>query len=352
MRTTARTRPAPTRPVRLAAAALGAGLLLTGLGAAPALALDNAPAASDPNTAHTPTPWTPEHGMLSGHVTPLWTEDGFLTMASVDAHWNVDASDLNIELFSTADPSVRVEVPFTFDAELSEGRLDMAATRPMLRAAASDPVTYVLSVKGEEVATLQLGADAQPGDDQLAEITGGGGVQVLTFSQMPESFTRTMLTTADEPYARVGPMRPEDDSQSVLVQEPQHGDLVPVMASWDPSVVDRYLYVADAGFTGKDTVVFEYSDGSRTSTETVVVSVGDPRVHEYGPSLDPDDEESMAAVQDFLAQRDGKGTPAQDGEHTVPETVETGSATAWWLAAAGALGAGTLLRLRPARRGA
>lgn len=346
MRTTARTRPA-----RLAAAALGAGILLTGIGAAPALAQETAPAASTSTAAA----WTPEHGMLSGHVTPLWTEDGFLTMASVDAHWNVDASDLKIELFSTADPSVRVEVPFTFDAELSEGRLDMAATRPMLGAAASDPVTYVLSVKGEEVATLQLGADAQPGDDQLAEITGGGGVQVLTFSQMPESFTRTMLTTADEPYARVGPMRPEDDSQSVLVQEPQHGDLVPVMASWDPSVVDRYLYVADAGFTGKDTVVFEYSDGSRTSTETVVVSVGDPRVDEYGPSLDPaygDYEESMAAVQDFLAQRDGKGTPAPDGEHTVPEKVETGSATAWWLAAAGALGAGALLRLRPARRGA
>lgn len=146
-----------------------------------------------------------------------------------------------------------MEVPFTFDAELREGRLD------------------------------------------LAEITGGGGAQVLGFDMLPESFTTMKLTTADEPYAPVGPMKPEGSPEGVLVQEPRHGDLVPVVASWDPSVVDRFIYVADAGFTGKD-------------------------------------------------------TPAPDGEHTVPETVETGSATAWWLAAAGALGAGALLRLRPARQ--
>ena len=132
--------------------------------------------------------------------------------------------------------------------------------------------------------------------------------------------------------------------------------------------------MADEGFTGTDQAVFTITDEATGEEKTLVVtfSIGDPRAADphlgvQGTGL-PFDEARVWEALEAQGEDDASeapapespATPAPDsadapeasepsepaGEHTVPETVETGSGQAWWLAALGALGAGGLVAAR------
>ena len=121
------------RPTRLAAA-LGAGVLLTGLGATPALA----------SPAH-PAGWTAEHGLPGGSFLVAGAEGE--TGASFGTEFEVDESDVRLTVAPVLEGEARgaeTEVPFTYDDELERGDFDVAAARRSLGESGTGPVVYAL----------------------------------------------------------------------------------------------------------------------------------------------------------------------------------------------------------------
>ena len=106
------------RPTRLAAA-LGAGVLLTGVGATPAFA----------SPAH-PAGWTAEHDLPGGSFLVASAEGE--TGASFGTEFEVDESDVRLTVAPVLEGDARgaeTEVPFTYDDELERGDFDVAAAR-------------------------------------------------------------------------------------------------------------------------------------------------------------------------------------------------------------------------------
>ena len=141
------------------AAALGAGVLLTGLGATPALA----------SPAH-PAGWTAEHGLPGGSFLVASAEGE--TGASFGTEFEVDESDVRLTVAPVLEGDARgaeTEVPFTYDDELERGDFDVAAARRSLGESGTGPVVYTLSVLGGEVAALTYGPDADLTDADPGE---------------------------------------------------------------------------------------------------------------------------------------------------------------------------------------
>lgn len=396
---------------RLAAACLGAGLLLTGVGAAPALA-DTV----DPVTAATAGPGAELGGAVSTRPAALGAPRGSFgavhgTTLDFVARWDAAWNDVVITVTvpsNVSDVSKDVPVPVEYDAELGRGTVDLQQTRPMLGEAATGPVVYRMQVDGRTVALFGLQADADPADAQIAPTTDNGGASVLDFAQLPVDTTTTLLTTAERPYALVGPLKAEG-ATARLVTGPQHGTLVPVdttsfgMRADNLPVADSsFVYVAQQGFTGRDSVTFSYTDGTAVKQETVRISVGDPRVARFGDSL-PADGSRLRSVVDAAAAKaraaapsastpsttptaspstsaapsastpsasapapstsaapsastpsaaaPSASTPAASqpaAEHEKPGAVQTGDGAAWWLAGFALVGGGALLAVRRA----
>lgn len=375
-----------TRPLStaLAAAVLAGGLAATA--AAPALA---AP-------AETTDGW--QNGRFVGGTfgsTELSPRTGrFYTQHAVkDVRVTVapfypaftDLEEISYKVPGEMGPETDVE--FTYDAELEAGYVDVLEQRRVLDKEGTAGAVFTLYVDGKATATLVFGEDRNLGDDVPGMFLDAGGPQAYEFGARPTVDHQTRLAA---PGSRLVHLpgnssgdAPVGDSTRTVVEQPEHGTLVELPrigdpTNWTPDGANgsfaSTVYVADEGFTGTDQAVFTLTDGSTGEQKTLVVtfSIGDPRAADpylgvQGTGL-PFDEARVWEALEAQGEDDASeapapespATPAPDstdapeasepsepaGEHTVPETVETGSGQAWWLAALGALGAGGLVAAR------
>ena len=339
------------RPTRLAAA-LGAGVLLTGLGATPALA----------SPAH-PAGWTAEHGLPGGSFLVASAEGE--TGASFGTEFEVDESDVRLTVAPVLEGEARgaeTEVPFTYDDELERGDFDVAAARRSLGESGAGPVVYTLYVLGGEVAALTYGPDADLTDADPGEPLRADQRHELGFHMLPTVWDTTLLAAPGERYVFISSNTGDEAAPLTLVAGPAEGRVVEVTEE-ETGGPRGYVYQAPEGFAGSDTVTLRATRDGVTTTRTVTVRFGDPRVDLYdwengwipgfvtfpvaglfddasapGQPADPDTPTSPADPE----------TPAEpaEGEHTVPDTVETGRGPAAWPVAVAVLAAGVLAVVR------
>lgn len=283
------------------------------------------------------------------------------------------------------------DVDFTYDAELEAGYVDVLEQRRVLGEEGTAGAVFTLYVDGKATATLVFGEDRNLGDDVPGMFLDARGPQAYEFGGRPTVDHQTHLAAPGSrlvhlPGNSSGDVpggAPIEDSTMTVAEQPEHGTLVELPRVGDPTVWTpgeergswaSTVYVADEGFTGTDQAVFTLTDGGTGEQKTLVVtfSIGDPRAADphlgvQGTGL-PFDEARVWEALEAQGEDDASeapapespATPAPDstdvpeasepsepaGEHTVPETVETGSGQAWWLAALGALGAGGLVAAR------
>lgn len=375
-----------TRPLStaLAAAVLAGGLAATA--AAPALA---AP-------AETTDGWQNGHFVggtfgsteLSPRTGSFYTQHAVKDVRVTVAPFYPAFTDLEeISYKVPGEMGPETDVEFTYDAELEAGYVDVLEQRRVLGEEGTTGAVFTLYVDGKATATLVFGEDRNLGDDVPGMFLDARGPQAYEFGARPTVDHQTRLAA---PGSRLVHLHgnssgdaPVGDSTRTVVEQPEHGTLVELPrigdpTNWTPDGANgsfaSTVYVADEGFTGTDQAVFTLTDGSTGEQKTLVVtfSIGDPRAADphlgvQGTGL-PFDEARVWEALEAQGEDDASeapapespATPAPDstdapeasepsepaGEHTVPETVETGSGQAWWLAALGALGAGGLVAAR------
>lgn len=344
------------RPTRLAAA-LGAGVLLAGVGATPALA----------SPAH-PAGWTAEHGLPGGSFLVASAEGE--TGASFGTEFEVDESDVRLTVAPVLEGEARgaeTEVPFTYDDELERGDFDVAAARRSLGESGTGPVVYTLSVLGGEVAALSYGPDADLTDADPGEPLRADQRHELGFHMLPTAWDTTLLAAPGERHVFISSNTGDEAAPLTLVAGPAEGRVVEVTEE-ETGGPRGYVYQAPEGFTGSDTVTLRATRDGVTTTRTVTVRFGDPRVDLYdwengripgfvaglfddapapGQPADPDTPTSPAEPETPTSPAEPE-TPAEpaEGEHTVPDAVETGRGPAAWPAAVAVLAAGVLAVVR------
>ncbi|MET3895571.1 hypothetical protein [Micrococcus sp. UYEF12] len=275
------------------------------------------------------------------------------------------------------------EVDFTYDAELEAGYVDVLEQRRVLGEEGTAGAVFTLYVDGKATATLVFGEDGNLGDDVPGIFLDARGPQAYDFGGRPTVDHQTHLAA---PGSRLVHLQGNSSGDApgvatlTVTEQPEHGTLVELPRIGDPTVwtpgeergsFASTVYVADEGFTGTDQAVFTLTDGSTGEQKTLVVtfSIGDPRAADphlgvQGTGL-PFDEARVWEALEAQGEDDASEAPAQEspvtpapdstdapeasepsepaGEHTVPETVETGSGQAWWLAAVAAAGTGALV---------
>lgn len=275
------------------------------------------------------------------------------------------------------------DVDFTYDAELEAGYVDVLEQRRVLGEEGTAGAVFTLYVDGKATATLVFGEDRNLGDDVPGMFLDATGPQAYEFGARPTVDHQTRLAA---PGSRLVHLRGDSSGDApgvatlTVTEQPEHGTLVELPrigdpTNWTPDGANGSfagtVYVADEGFTGTDQAVFTLTDGSTGEQKTLVVtfSIGDPRAADphlgvQGTGLPFDearvwealeaqgeDDESEAPAPESPATPAPDSTDAPEAsepsetadEHTVPETVETGSGQAWWLAAVAAAGAGALV---------
>lgn len=128
--------------------------------------------------------------------------------------------------------------------------------------------------------------------------------------------------------------------EAELVTAPQHGTVTIGATSFG--------YTPDQDFLGSDFYTVRMTSNGLTRVVTFLVDVQDLPGDSTPTPIDPvgDDEGETPAEPEVPAEPQA---PAEDGgDHTVPETVETGQGSSWALAGAAAVGAGLLVRFRRA----
>lgn len=276
------------------------------------------------------------------------------------------------------------DVEFAYDAELETGYVDVLEQRRVLGEEGTTGAVFTLYVDGRGVATLIFGEDRDLGDDVPGMFLDAEGPQAYDFGARPTVDHQTHLAA---PGSRLVHLQgnssgdvPGADATMIVAEQPKHGTLVELPRigdpmNWTPDGANgswaSTVYVADEGFTGTDQAVFTITDEATGEEKTLVVtfSIGDPRAADphlgvQGTGL-PFDEARVWEALEAQGEDDASeapapespATPAPDsadapeasepsepaGEHTVPETVETGSGQAWWLAAVAAAGTGALV---------
>lgn len=374
-----------TRPLStaLAAAVLAGGLAATA--AAPALA---APAETTDGWQNGHfvggTFGSTEFSPLTGRFyTQHAVKDVRVTVAPFYPSFT-DLKEISYEVPGEMGPET--DVDFTYDAELEAGYVDVLEQRRVLGEEGTAGAVFTLYVDGKATATLVFGEDRNLGDDVPGMFLDAEGPQAYEFGARPTVDHQTYLAA---PGSRLVHLQGNSSGDApgvatlTVTEQPEHGTLVELPRIGDPTVwtpgeergsFASTVYVADEGFTGTDQAVFTLTDGSTGEQKTLVVtfSIGDPRAADphlgvQGTGL-PFDEARVWEALEAQGEDDASeapapespATPAPDsadapeasepsepaGEHTVPETVETGSGQAWWLAALGALGAGGLVAVR------
>lgn len=293
-----------------------------------------------------------------------------------------DLEEISYDVPGEMGPETDVE--FTYDAELETGYVDVLEQRRVLAEEGTTGAVFTLYVDGRATATLIFGEDGNLGDDVPGMFLDATGPQAYDFGARPTVDHQTHLAAPGSrlvhlPGNSSGDV-PGADATMTVAEQPEHGTLLELPrigdpTHWTPDGANgswaSTVYVADEGFTGTDQAVFTLTDGSTGEQKTLVVtfSIGDPRAADphlgvQGTGL-PFDEARVWEALEAQGEEDASeapapespATPAPDstdapeasepsepaGEHTVPETVETGSGQAWWLAAVAAAGTGALV---------
>lgn len=350
---------------RLASAVLLAGGLLTGVAASPALAepVD----VTDPER-----PWSAEHGVTGGYFTLRSGPE--LNWVYFTTEYEVPAEDVRVTVAPYSEEEGRGEelpVAFTYDEELEHGDLDVVATRRALGVAGTGQVIYTLYIQEDDVATLTYGPDADLDDDVPSDPIDAQQRLETPFEILPTAWGTTLLAAPEQRHVFVAAWNRDPDVRFEIAEGPAEGRVVAV----DEEVTGGptgYVYQAPEGFVGADTLTLRVIKGDTVKTHEVTIRFGDPRVEHFDwrnerisgyvtfpveglfddaeptpsepaePSVPAEPTPSEPAEPSAPAEPTDPG----EGEHTVPDTVETGGATAWWLAAVAALTAGVLVRVR------
>ncbi|MEV4487903.1 hypothetical protein AB0J61_08795 [Micrococcus luteus] len=292
-----------------------------------------------------------------------------------------DLEEISYEVPGEMGPETDVE--FTYDAELEAGYVDVLEQRRVLDEEGTAGAVFTLYVDGKATATLVFGEDRNLGDDVPGMFLDARGPQTCEFGARPTVDHQTHLAA---PGSRLVHLQGNSSGDApgvatlTVTEQPEHGTLVELPRIGDPTVwtpgeergsFASTVYVADEGFTGTDQAVFTITDETTGEEKTLVVtfSIGDPRAADphlgvQGTGLPFDearvwealeaqgeDDESEAPAPESPATPAPDSTDAPEAsepsepadEHTVPETVETGSGQAWWLAAVAAVGTGALV---------
>ncbi|WP_180537439.1 hypothetical protein [Micrococcus luteus] len=332
-------------PVRLSVAALGAGLLVTGMAAGGA-------AAAEPLDL-TPAPWSAEHGISSGYFL-----QGSKTPESLqfETYFDIPADQVRVTVAPYSEEEGRGEekdVEVSFDEAADWGRLGVQEARAELGEAGKGDVIFSLYVLDHDVATARFGPDADLTDHTNDPAVRFANAQDMPFDGMPEAWDSVAYTTPSGASHYYAGIWFRGDSTKV-VSGPEHGRLVDAQGG-EPQGEGEVVYVSDPDYSGTDTVVLEHTgtlmDGTQvTKTETVEVRVRDSEVKHFiadGLRFYPGAVQAdLEHLDSILAPDAGDDESDDDGEHSVPDTVETGSGTAWWLAGLGAVAAGVLVRFR------
>lgn len=369
-----------TRPLStaLAAAVLAGGLAATA--AAPAFA---AP-------AETTDGWQNGHFVggtfgsteLSPRTGSFYTQHAVKDVRVTVAPFYPSFTDLEeISYYVPGEMGPETDVEFTYDAELEAGYVDVLEQRRVLGEEGTAGAVFTLYVDGRGTATLIFGEDGNLGDDVPGMFLDARGPQAYDFGGRPTVDHQTRLAAPGSRLVHLAGNSSGDvpgaDATMTVAEQPEHGTLVELPrigdpANWTPDGANgsfaSTVYVADEGFTGTDQAVFTITDETTGEEKTLVVtfSIGDPRAADphlgvQGTGL-PFDEARVWEALEAQGEDDASeapapespATPAPDStdapeasepadEHTVPETVETGSGQAWWLAAVAAAGTGALV---------
>ena len=327
-------------PARLSAAALGAAVLV-GVAASP---------------AHAAT-WTPEHGTPSG--TFVSADDDLMEFVLYD---NFATEDIRAVVVTASGEETEIQVDFITEDDM--GAVFLHDIEQALGGDLAQP--YEVHVYG--AGQLAFGA-AFAADGTMTPIE---AEEFIPFEDWAEVATWRVYT--DQNATVVESLVTEDGGvpspiDAELTVAPQHGTVEIGGTSFG--------YTPEKDFLGTDTFTVVMTANGVTRTVEFTVEVLDlpgdstPTPIDPAPAPEPQPEPEPApdpepapeepvdpapapaepeqpaepVVDEDEPAAPAPEQPAEDG-HTVPDTVETGSGSAWGLAAIGALAAGVLVRLR------